>query len=161
MGFVLRDAEKIICAVIFLSMTLMGFANVVVRYTTNLSFAATGELLTNGFLLLTVFGAALAARRGEHLAVTLVHDRLPLMLWKPVLVLAATLSVGLLGMSAWFSWQSLANLYASGTTSYALGMPAWYYQAAVPFGFALIALRYTQHVAGMLSDPPRQAVPDD
>lgn len=160
MRFLLRDAEKIICAFIFLGMTLLGFANVVVRYATNLSLAATEELLTNGFLLLTVFGAALAARRGEHLAVTLVHDMMPRVLWKPVLVLSAALSVGLLGMSAWFSWQSLANLYANGMNSYALGIPAWYYQAAVPFGFALIILRYLQHVIEMLNGPARQVLPD-
>ena len=46
MSFVLRDAEKIVCAVILLAMTLLGFANVVVRYLTNYSLAATEELLT-------------------------------------------------------------------------------------------------------------------
>ena len=77
MKFLLREAEKIICAALFLGMTLLGFANVVVRYGTNYSLAATEELLTNGFLILTVFGAAIAARRGEHLAVTLFYDSLP------------------------------------------------------------------------------------
>ena len=74
MRFIFNEAEKIICAVIFLGMTAVGFANVVVRYLTHYSLASTEELLTNGFLLLTVFGAAIAARRGEHLAVTLLVD---------------------------------------------------------------------------------------
>ena len=68
----LRDFEKILCAAIFLAMTGIGFVNVVVRYLTNRSFAATEELLVNSFLLLTLLGAAIAARRGEHLAVTLL-----------------------------------------------------------------------------------------
>lgn len=154
MAFLLRDAEKIVCAIIFLGMTLLGFANVVVRYGTNLSLAATEELLTSGFLLLTVFGAAIAARRGEHLAVTLVHDVTPRALWRPMFVLSAALSVALLALSAWFSWQAVANLYANGMRSYALGLPAWWYQAAVPFGFALIILRYLQHAAQTLRDGP-------
>ncbi|GAA0299902.1 TRAP transporter small permease [Rhodovulum strictum] len=145
MRFLLDEAEKIVCAVLFLGMTAIGFANVVVRYGTNYSLAATEELLTNGFLLLTVFGAAIAARRGEHLSVTLVHDLLPRALRKPLFVLAAALSVLLLALSAWFSWQTLTNQMASGIRSYALGLPAWYYQAAVPFGFALILIRHLQH----------------
>ena len=67
MRLFLNEIEKIICAVIFLVMTILGFANVVVRYLSNSSFAATQEILLNGFLLITVFGAAIAARRGEHL----------------------------------------------------------------------------------------------
>ena len=71
MRFLLNEFEKIVCAVLFLGMTLIGFINVVVRYATHYSFAASEELLTNGFLLLTVFGAAIAARRGQHLAAAL------------------------------------------------------------------------------------------
>ncbi|MTI18153.1 TRAP transporter small permease [Rhodobacteraceae bacterium RKSG542] len=145
MAFLFREAEKIICAVIFLGMTLLGFANVVVRYGTNFSLAATEELLTNGFLLLTVFGAAIAARRGEHLAVTLIHDILPPVLRRAVFIFSAFVSVTLLALSAYFSWEVLFNQWSSGIQSYALGIPAWYYQAAVPFGFALILFRYLQH----------------
>lgn len=148
--FLLRDAEKIICAILFLGMTLLGFANVVVRYGTNLSFAASEELLVNGFLLLTIFGAALAARRGEHLAVTLVHDLLPRPFWVPVFLLSVLLSVGLLALSAWFSWDAMMNIKRVGMRSYALGLPAWYYQAALPFGFGLIILRYLQHAWDVL-----------
>ncbi|SFP39585.1 TRAP transporter small permease [Tranquillimonas alkanivorans] len=162
LAFILREAEKIVCAIIFLAMTLLGFANVVVRYGTNFSLAATEELLTNGFLLLTIFGSAIAARRGEHLAVTLVHDLLPRPLRVAVFLLAAALSVLLLAMSAYFSWQVLMNLVDNGMRSYALGLPAWYYQAAVPFGFALIIVRYLQHVHETVGAraPEPQAYPD-
>lgn len=160
MGFILRDAEKIVCAVIFLGMTFLGFANVFVRYATHYSLAASEELLTNGFLLLTIFGAALAARRGEHLAVTLVQDLLPPRLWRLVFVLSVLLSLLLLTMSAWFSWQALVNLYGNGMRSYALGLPAWYYQVAVPFGFALIILRYVQHAMGVLRGRETDEVAD-
>ncbi|WP_322893418.1 MULTISPECIES: TRAP transporter small permease [unclassified Yoonia] len=152
--FVLRDFEKIICAILFLAMTALGFVNVVVRYGTNYSFAATEELLVNGFLLLTVFGAAIAARRGEHLAVTVVHDLLPRVFWLPILGLSVLLSVALLSMSAWFSWEAMMNIKRVGMQSYGLGLPAWYYQAALPFGFALIALRYLQHAFEVMRAGP-------
>ncbi|WP_378948270.1 TRAP transporter small permease [Paracoccus sp. R86501] len=144
-AFLTREAERLICAVLFLGMTLLGFANVVVRYATNYSLASSEELLTNGFLLLTVFGAAIAARHGQHLAVTAVVSMLPRRLARVVIVISGVLSVGLLLGSAWLAWMSLRTLYANGLTSYALGIPAWYYQAAVPFAFLLIALRFVQN----------------
>jgi TRAP-type C4-dicarboxylate transport system permease small subunit len=102
MRFVMQEFEKIVCAVLFLGMTLIGFINVVVRYATNYSFAASEEVLTNGFLLLTVFGAAIAARRGEHLAVTLVQDALPRRAAQLVFILSVILSVLLLAASRCF-----------------------------------------------------------
>ncbi|GHE21726.1 TRAP transporter small permease [Halomonas urumqiensis] len=146
MKFLLREAEKIVCAALFLGMTLLGFANVVVRYGTNYSLAATEELLTNGFLILTVFGAAIAARRGEHLAVTLLYDVLPKALRWVVFVISGALSILLLALSAYFSLEVLMNQLNSGMRSYGLGLPAWYYQVAVPFGFALIIVRYLQRL---------------
>lgn len=147
MRFVMQEFEKIVCAVLFLGMTLIGFINVVVRYATHYSFAASEEVLTNGFLLLTVFGAAIAARRGEHLAVTLVQDALPRRAAQMVFILSVILSVLLLTASAWFSWVTLMNQIESGIRSYALGLPAWWYQIGLPFGFALIIIRYLQHAA--------------
>ena len=152
MRFLLDDFEKIVCAVIFIVMTVLGFANVVVRYLTSYSFAATQEVLLNGFLLMTVFGAAIAARRGEHLAVTLLSDILPAGARKAVIFFATALSVGLLVLSAWYSADLLFNQYASGVTSPGLGLPAWYYSLAVPFGFLLIAVRLIQSALGDVRD---------
>ncbi len=149
MRFLLNEFEKVVCVVLFLGMTLIGFINVVVRYATHYSFAASEELLTNGFLLLTVFGAAIAARRGQHLAVTIVQDFLPRPAAQAVFLLSIILSVLLLVASAWFSWATLMNQIGSGIRSYALGVPAWWYQVGLPFGFALIIIRYLQHAAEM------------
>lgn len=144
MAFILRDAEKIICALIFLAMTLLGFVNVVVRYATSYSLASSEELLTNGFLLLTIFGAAIAARTGDHLAVTLIYEIVPRPARKLMLAFATLLSVVLLGASTWFTIELVTNQLSSGIKSYALQIPAWYYSVGLPFGFALIIIRYIQ-----------------
>ena len=157
MAFILRDAEKIICAIIFLAMTLLGFANVVVRYASNYSLAASEELLTNGFLLLTIFGAAIAARTGDHLAVTLLYEAVPRAIRKLMLLFATALSVVLLAASAWFTWELLTNQISSGIRSYALQIPAWYYSIALPFAFALVIVRYIQHALGEWNDLRNEA----
>lgn len=145
MRFFLREFEKITCAVLLLGMTALGFVNVVVRYGTNRSFAASEELLTAGFVLLTVFGAAIAARRGEHLAVTLISDLLPAPWRRGVAVFAVLAACLLLALSAWFTWGLVTNQYTTGMKSYALGNPLWVYSAGIPFGFALVLIRYLQY----------------
>jgi TRAP-type C4-dicarboxylate transport system permease small subunit len=156
----LRDFEKILCALIFLAMTGIGFVNVVVRYLTNRSFAATEEILVNGFLLLTVLGAAIAARRGEHLAVTVLYDVLPRRGRIALLWISGALGLLLLGLSAWFCWQLLVFQVQSGTTSYALQLPAWYYTVGLPFAFVLVAARFVQHLVELtngMAEPGRDA----
>jgi len=147
----LRDAEKLICVAIFGLMTLVGFANVVVRYLTDYSLAATEEILTNGFLLLTIFGAAVAARRGEHLAVSVLFDLAPVPVRKVVLVISFGLSAVLLALSAWYCFELVVHQHSSGTRSYALQVPAWYYSVGLPLGFALTLIRYLQRAVGEYS----------
>ena len=159
--WLLRDPEKVLCALIFLAMTFIGFANVVIRYLTNRSFAATEELLVNGFLLLTILGAAIAARRGEHLAVTVLFEILPrrgqvLLIW-----ISCGLGLLLLLLSAWFCLELVIYQVRSGTESYALQLPAWYYTIGLPFGFLLVAVRFIQHAlklnAGTAEEQGRDA----
>jgi TRAP-type C4-dicarboxylate transport system permease small subunit len=150
----LREFEKLVCVALFAAMTALGFVNIVVRYATDLSFAASEELLTNGFLLLTVFGAAIAARRGEHLAVTLVAEALPRAGRRIVFVLSVALSVGLLALTAWFAWGLIANQIGSGVRSYALQLPMWYYSAGLPLGFLLILVRTVEHARDRLRGDP-------
>ncbi|MEY8096878.1 TRAP transporter small permease [Falsihalocynthiibacter sp. S25ZX9] len=136
--------EEYVCSLIFLVMTFIGFANVLVRYLSNYSFAATQEILLNGFLLLTVFGAAIAARRGQHLAVTLFADMLPTALQPFVRWFSVFLGVLLLALSAWYCGEMVINQRASGIVSAGLQVPSWYYSLALPLGFLMIAVRLVQ-----------------
>lgn len=150
MRALIDNLEEALCALIFLIMTLLGFANIVVRYLTDRSFAATEELLINGFLLLTVLGAAIAAKRGDHLAVTIVYDLLPRTGRIALIVVSTALSVLLLALAAWFTGHLVANQLTSGMLSYALQIPAWYYTIGVPVGFLLVMVRFVQHAARLL-----------
>jgi TRAP-type C4-dicarboxylate transport system permease small subunit len=49
----------------------------------------------------------------------------------------------------------MMNIKRVGMRSYGLGLPAWYYQAALPLGFALIILRYLQHAWTVLRAGPQ------
>ena len=144
MRLIFDELEKIICAVLLLGMTALGFANVIVRYGTHRSFAATEELLTGGFVLLTVFGAAIAARRGEHLAVQLFTELLPPAGRRIAIWFARAASVLLLSLSVWVTVDLVRVQLGNGMRSYGLGLPLWWYSVGVPLGLALVLLRYVQ-----------------
>lgn len=146
--------EGWICALLFLGMTLLGFANVVVRYLTSYSFAATQELLLTGFLLITVFGASLAAREGQHLAVTYFAGLFGARVETGFKIVAAAISTVLLALAAWYCLDLLRNQLASGVTTPGLGLPAWYYSAALPLAFVLIAIRTVQFAVADWRDSP-------
>ncbi len=98
-----------------------------------------------------MFGAAIAARRGEHLAVTLVAEALPRAGRRAIFVLSVALSAALLGLTAWFAWSLVDNQIGSGVRSYALQIPMWYYSAALPLGFLLILARTVEHARDWLT----------
>ena len=140
----LRNVEEILSALVFLAMTGLGFANVSVRYLTNRSLAATEELLVNGLLVLTLLGAAIAAKRAQHLSVTLIDGLLPARAQFVVHVVATLLGVLLLVLAAWFTLDLVQRQMASGVRSYALFIPGWYYTVGLPVGFFLVLVRFVE-----------------
>ncbi|TVQ30708.1 MAG: TRAP transporter small permease subunit [Geminicoccaceae bacterium] len=139
-----RNLEELLSALVFLAMTGLGFANVMVRYLTNRSFAATEELLINGLLILTLLGAAIAAKRAQHLAVTVIDQILPGRLQLAVHLVATCLGVLLLVLAAWHTFELVQRQIASGVRSYALFIPAWYYTVGLPVGFVLVLIRFVE-----------------
>lgn len=136
-----RHFEEVICGVVFLCMTLLGFVNVVVRNLTNFSMASSQELVINGMVLLTVFGAAIAAKHGHHLAVTVLYDSVPRSFKRVLVVISTLLIIITLLLCSKFTYNLLANQYASGVVSSALQIPQWYYTLIVPFGFVILLIR--------------------
>jgi hypothetical protein len=60
--------EEALCAGLLLVLAVLAFANILVRYLSNFSFAFTEELEVSGLVYLTFFGAAAAFRGGFTLA---------------------------------------------------------------------------------------------
>lgn len=141
MMYLWRHLEEVICGAVFLSMTLLGFINVVVRNLSNYSLASTQELVINGMVLLTVFGAAIAAKKGQHLAVTVLYDIAPRSFKRVLVLLSTLLIIFTLVLCTVFTVNLLANQYSSGVVSSALQIPQWYYTLIVPLGFVMLMIR--------------------
>ncbi|BEU88302.1 hypothetical protein TAMA11512_17660 [Selenomonas sp. TAMA-11512] len=70
----LTQIENWVSIICLVCMTAIAFANVVSRYVFSASFSFSEEITTYMFVILSLIGAAIAARRGAHLGFTAIFD---------------------------------------------------------------------------------------
>lgn len=66
--------EEILAAACLIVMTILTFANVAARYLFSASFSFSEEITTYLFVLLSMLGTAIAAKRRAHLGLSIVTD---------------------------------------------------------------------------------------
>jgi TRAP-type C4-dicarboxylate transport system permease small subunit len=112
-------AMALICAITF--------ANVVVRYLTNASFAFTEEISVFLLVVLTLVGAAAAFARDLNIRVLFFADMLPARPRRALELAGLALSAVLFALIAWYGWRFFRDDWQFGTTSPGLGLPQWLY----------------------------------
>lgn len=130
-----------IAALAMAAMTGITFANVVVRYLTDMSLAITEEFAVFLMLAMTLFGASAAAARGHHIRVTILVDRVKPTLRRGVTVAVDLLSAGTFAVLAVLSTLYTYDIWEFEEVSPGLGWPSWLYWMWVPLMSAVIALR--------------------
>lgn len=71
--------EEIIAGICLTIMSILAFTNVLARYFFHASFSFSDEITTYLFVLLSLIGASIAAKRHEHLGFTVIEDLVPLL----------------------------------------------------------------------------------
>lgn len=69
--------EEIIAGICLTIMSILAFTNVLARYFFHASFSFSDEITTYLFVLLSLIGASIAAKRHEHLGFTVIEDLVP------------------------------------------------------------------------------------
>ena len=77
MKAILSRIEEVLCVIALVIMTVLTFANVIARYVFSASFSFSEEITTYLFVLLSLLGSAVAARRKAHLGFTALIDIVP------------------------------------------------------------------------------------
>lgn len=112
---------------------------VVMRYLFNTTLVGANETITILFVYTMVIGAAMAVGQREHIAVTVVVDKLPA-LYRQILDVLVLLAIALLnGAMVWYSlvsWIPVTGRFLMP----ALQLPQIYAQIAVPVGGSLAIL---------------------
>lgn len=133
--------ERFLSALALAAICLITFANVLVRYFTNISFAATEELTIALMVVMTLLGTAAAYARDRHIAVEVAVERLPAAWRRRVRWLAWIASLAMFGLLVWYGGRMAWDDYRFEVTSPGLGLPQWWYTVWLPVLAAVVMLR--------------------
>ena len=94
---------------------------------------------------ITMVGAMVAARNDEHIRIDALARFLPAKVRAFSQRFAALFTAGVCGALAWYSYQFVRFEYEDGTIAFG-SVPAWACEAVLPFGAAVLSLRYLLRV---------------
>lgn len=139
------EFEGYISAFLLLVMIIVAFVNVVSRYLFHMSLAFTEEIEVAFFVWVTFLGIGIAFKKGSHLAMVFIRDRLPIRKHLIILgqVLSLVLFVIVLYLTAKYVYLDM-TIYHSRTM--ALGIPMWIYTIGMPIISILIIFRIAQKI---------------
>ncbi|OUQ78507.1 TRAP transporter small permease [Flavonifractor sp. An100] len=136
--------EEILCVLCTAVMTILVFANVLSRYLLHYSLSFSDEITTYLFILLSMMGTAIAAKRRAHLGLSIITDAVSPSMRKTLLVLG--FAIGTLFSAALFYYGILMviNQYNLGMETSAMQWPEWIYGTFIPFGAFFVTIRFAQ-----------------
>ncbi len=125
-------------------MTTLTFANVVCRKTGIGSLSFSEEIATYLFILLSMMGTAIAAKRRAHLGLTILPDVVSFKARKALLVFVNGLATVFSAVLVYYGILMVLNQYNLGMQTSAMQWPEWIYATFVPFGAVFVTIRFAQ-----------------
>ena len=141
---ILDKIEEGICILCLIAMTTLVFANVISRYVLHLSLSFSEEITTNLFVLLSMMGTAIAARRRAHLGLSILTDAVSPKARRALLIFGYGLSTVFCFAVFFYGIKMVRNEYILGQVTPSMQWPEWIYGCFVPFGAAFMTLRFAQ-----------------
>ena len=142
MKAILSRIEEVLCVIALVIMTVLTFANVIARYVFSASFYFSEEITTYLFVLLSLLGSAVAARRKAHLGFTALIDIVPenvRRIFHAISFLLATLFSSALFV---FGMKMVYSQMSRGQVTAGMQWPEWIFGAFVPLGAFFITLEF-------------------
>ena len=150
---ILNKIEEGICILCLIAMTTLVCANVFSRYVLHLSLSFSEEITTNLFVLLSMMGTAIAARRRAHLGLSILTDAVNPKLRRALLVFGFGLATVFSFAVFFYGIKMVRNEYILGQVTPSMQWPEWIYGCFVPFGAAFMTLRFAQVTLEELRTP--------
>ena len=122
-------------------LALITFANVLVRYFTNQSFAWTEEFSVFLMIVLALVAGSAAVARNQHIRIEYFADSGPLSRQKALARFGAAMVFILFALIAVLSVRTLWDDIRYGETSPGIGVPQWWYTVWLPVLSVAIAGR--------------------
>src|SRR4051794_7502713 len=136
--------EDWLAFILFWALGFIVFLQFFTRYILNDSLAWTEEIARYGLMCVTFIGGAMVTRRASHIAVVLLPNLLPAWTARALLALVDLVTLGFLGLLAYFSVLIVERMQVQRMTVIDLSMS--YVYGAVAFGCFLMLGRQLQRV---------------
>lgn len=133
--------EQILTGIVMGLIVLITFGNVLVRYFTSQSFAATEEFSIALLIVLSFVGSSAAFAFDRHIRVAFFVDRLPRRMRAFAEWLSFAVTAGLFAFIAFYAVRLTWDQYRFEETSPALGVPQWWYTVWMPALALALVLR--------------------
>ena len=133
--------EDWLTVIIMALLALITFANVLVRYFTNASFAWTEEVSVFLMIVLAMVAGSAAVARNRHIRIEYFADSGPEARQRALAKFGAAMVALLFGLLAVLSARVLWDDVQYGETSPGIGVPQWWYTMWLPILSVAIMLR--------------------
>ena len=148
----IAEFEKIVLSVILVFVTVITFANVVVRKLSDSQFAWTEELVINLFVLMIMMGCALCAREGSLISLSLVFDRLKVRAKKVFVAIITVANTVLWVLLLKTGIDKVLSQLHSGKLTSSLGWPEWMFTIFLPIGAVFLVLHTIEFCVDVMAD---------
>jgi TRAP-type C4-dicarboxylate transport system permease small subunit len=138
--------EDWVSVIVMAVLALITFANVLVRYLTDTSFAWTEEISVFLLIVVTMTAGATAFLRNQHIRIELFADGGTPQRRRTLAIISCTVVLLFFILLTALSARMALDDYTWGDTSPAIGIPNWWYTIWMPVLSLAISLR----MAGML-----------
>ncbi len=141
---VIDNIEEIVCLIALSVMTILTFTNVFTRYVLNFSMNFAEEISTYSFVLLSLFGASIALKRGAHLGFTLLADHVPPVVARIFEMISALAGIIFSGVIFYYGIRMTMTQFERGQLSLGVQIPEWIYGSFVPLGSFFLLIRFIE-----------------
>ena len=161
MSKILDKIEEYICIVCLVAMTILVFANVFSRYALHASLSFSDEITTKLFILLSMLGTAIAAKRRAHLGLSILTDAVSPKVRRGMLIFGYALSTVFSFLVFFYGIKMVQSEYILGQVTPAMQWPEWVYGLFVPFGAIFMTLRFAQITLEEIRPPADQVMTEE
>lgn len=141
---ILDNIEEYVVAFSLFIMTSIAFANVLSRKLFQASWSFTEEITANLFILASMLGAAIAAKRGSHLGLSILTDLFPKKHQRFVTLISTAAAIVFCAVLIKEGFVLVMQQKAWGQLTPALGWPEWIFGTFIPIGGIFIMIRFIQ-----------------
>ncbi len=136
--------EEWLVVLMLTAMTALTFVQVVLRYVFNSGFTWALEMTTIFFAVMIFVGISYGVRVGAHIGVDALVRLMPSGVRRATSIVVVLLCLAYAGIVIAGSWTYVGKMRMVGVELDDLPIPVWIVRAIMPFGYALMTLRFVQ-----------------